>query len=213
MIVIERMILGIAYTNTYLVWDSRTGSGVVIDPAWDGERIYRKAEDLGINLEQIWITHAHFDHFAGIGGVLANLPSQVDVVLHAQDLPLWEAKGGAPLFGVELPDNLPKPTKLVNHGDTLVIGDIPFEVRHTPGHTQGHVVYYSPITEMVFCGDVIFQGSIGRTDLPGGDYQTLINSINSNILDLPDDARLYPGHGEITNVGAERASNPFLIGW
>jgi len=118
-------------------------------------------------------------------------------------------QGGAPLFGMKI-DPGPEPTVDLQHGQLLNLGEFQFEVRHTPGHTPGHVVFYCSQEAVVFCGDVIFQGSIGRTDLPGGDFSTLMNSINSEILALPDETRLLTGHGPETSVGIERQYNPFL---
>ena len=104
----------------------------------------------------------------------------------------------------------PEPTIDLSHGQILRLGKAEIEVRHTPGHTRGHVVFYCPGEKVVFCGDLIFQGSIGRTDLPGGDYDSLVDSVRRNILNLPDDTRLLPGHGPATTVGNERHYNPYL---
>jgi glyoxylase-like metal-dependent hydrolase (beta-lactamase superfamily II) len=126
-----------------------------------------------------------------------------------QDYPL--ARAGFPsLFGLDF-DPGPEPTIDLVHGMVLHLGSQQLEVRHTPGHTPGHVILYCAAEHLAFCGDVIFQGSIGRTDLPGGSYETLIESIRSQILSLPDETRLYCGHGPSTTVGDERAANPFLV--
>lgn len=114
-------------------------------------------------------------------------------------------------FGMRI-DPGPEPTIDLQHGQTLHLGKFEFSVRHAPGHTRGHVVFYCASERVLFCGDVIFQGSIGRTDLPGGDYETLMRSIQREVLTLPDDTRLLTGHGPQTKVGIERSYNPFLVG-
>lgn len=201
--------LGPVVTNAYLVADTNTQEAVVIDPAWDGKIIVDEAERRDWRITNIWLTHAHFDHLGGSAGVADNVDPPPPVALHAEDYNLWRMQGGAPYFGMRI-DPGPEPTLELDHGQVMHLGEYEFEVRFAPGHTQGHVVFYCAAEKVVFCGDVIFQGSIGRTDLPGGDYQTLIDSISAQILTLPDDVRLLSGHGPETFVGQERAHNPFL---
>lgn len=209
MIEILRMILGPVETNAYLIADVHSKEAVVIDPAWDGSRIVNEAKKRGWSIRQIWLTHAHFDHIGGVSEILTEINPAPLVALHQGDIPLWEMQGGAPLFGLRFEPG-PKPNLLLQHGQTLKLGSYEAEVRHAPGHTPGHVVYYLAEAKLCFCGDVIFQGSIGRTDLPGGDYDLLIKSIQEQVLSLPDDTRLLSGHGEETLVGIERVENPFL---
>jgi glyoxylase-like metal-dependent hydrolase (beta-lactamase superfamily II) len=182
---------------------------VVIDPASDGEVIVAAAQKRRWRIGSIWLTHAHFDHLSGAGEVADRLSPPPLVALHALDYPLWRMEGGAPLFGMHI-DPGPEPTVPLEHGQQLHLGSNLLEVRHTPGHTPGHVVFYCPAAGVAFCGDVIFQMGIGRTDLPGGDYDTLIHSIQTQILNLPDETRLLSGHGPETTVGVERRMNPFL---
>jgi hydroxyacylglutathione hydrolase len=130
--------------------------------------------------------------------------------MHAADIPLWQAHGGAALFGFQHFDPGPQPDLELEHGMQLQLGRHCFEVRHTPGHSPGHVIFVAREAGIVFCGDLIFQGSVGRTDLPGGDWEALLDSIRTEVLVLPDDFLLYSGHGPVTTVGRERASNPFL---
>jgi glyoxylase-like metal-dependent hydrolase (beta-lactamase superfamily II) len=205
-----RFELGMALTNAYLLGDGETGEAVVIDPAWDGDQIAAAAEERGWRIGSIWLSHAHFDHFGGAGGVADAYDVPVPVALHALDQPLWRAHGGASYFGLPGFDPGPEPTIDLEPGMRLKLGRATFEVRFTPGHTPGHVVFVSLELGAVFCGDVIFQGSVGRIDLPGGDWNTLLQSIRDEILTLPDATRLFPGHGPDTTVGAERANNPFL---
>jgi glyoxylase-like metal-dependent hydrolase (beta-lactamase superfamily II) len=202
--------LGPAATNAYLVGDPPTATAVVVDPAWDGALIQSEARRRDWRITQIWLTHAHFDHFGGAGGVSDASPNPIPVALHPADQPLWRLRGGAAAFGFADFDPGPEPTLDLEHGGSLSLGDTRFEVRHTPGHTPGHVIFHDPIGGVVFCGDLIFSGSVGRTDLPGGDTEQLLASIREEILKLPDSTRLFPGHGPATTVGEERHTNPFL---
>jgi len=196
-------------TNAYLVADMESKAAVAIDPAWDGELIAEEIQRRGWRLTNIWLTHAHFDHFGGAGALADRCSPMPPVALHPADHPLWRMQGGAPLFGMHI-DPGPEPTIDLAHGMLLHLGKDLLEVRHSPGHTPGHVIFYCASQKIAFCGDVIFQGSIGRTDLPGGSYETLIESIRQQVLSLPEDTRLFSGHGPVTTVGDERRTNPFL---
>jgi hydroxyacylglutathione hydrolase len=209
MLEIIPLVLGPVATNAYLVGETLSQTAVVVDPAWDGELIVEEAKRRGWKIEQIWLTHAHFDHIGGIAGVVKNTQPAPRIALHPADLPLYSAQGGAALFGMRIAATS-EPTIRLKHGQILSLYEYTFEVRHSPGHTPGHVVFYSAAEKVMFCGDVIFWGSIGRTDLPGGDYETLMRSIQSQILTLPNETRLLSGHGGETTVGAERRYNPFL---
>ncbi len=201
--------LGPAATNAYLAADAETGEAVVIDPAWDGEVILAAAKERGWRITNIWLTHGHFDHLGGCAAVADGCNPPPPVGLHPEDYWWWRNQGGAHLFGLKI-DPGPEPTIELLPGMNLHIGKYVLEVRLAPGHTRGHVMFYAPAKALMFCGDVIFQGSIGRTDLPGGDYATLIESIRTQVLTLPDETRLLPGHGPETTVGLERVYNPFL---
>ncbi len=202
--------LGMALTNTYLIGEPGANHAVVIDPAWQGDHIARVAADRGWRIGSIWLTHAHFDHFAGASGVADANEVPIPVALHQEDQPLWRVMGGAAWFGFKNFDPGPEPTIDLIQGMTLSLGALEFEVRHTPGHSPGHVILVARDIKAVFSGDLIFQGSVGRTDLPGGSWDTLLHSIENEILTLPDEFQLFPGHGPPTTVGAERKSNPFL---
>jgi glyoxylase-like metal-dependent hydrolase (beta-lactamase superfamily II) len=204
--------LGPAMTNAYLVGDLASSMAVAIDPAWSGGKILTAAQEREWEIGAIWLTHAHFDHFGGAAELLQSLGSSIDIALHPEDLPLWEVSGGAPLFGIMDFDKGPEPTIALEHGQDLLLGEHRFVVRHTPGHTPGHVVFHAPDQKVVFCGDLIFQGSVGRTDLPGGSWEILLESIQREILTLPEETVLYPGHGLSTKVADERRQNPFLKG-
>lgn len=201
--------LGPAQTNAYLVADSNSAEAVVIDPAWDGEIILAEARRRGWRIAHLWYTHAHFDHIGGAGAIADALNPLPLVALHPADHVLWRAEGGAPLFGFKI-DPGPEPTIDLHQGQILQLGNTSFEVRFTPGHTLGHCVFYVREAGVCFCGDLIFRDSVGRTDLPGGDWETLLQSIRAQVFSLPDDTRLLCGHGPETTVGREKHSNPFL---
>jgi len=209
---IVSFVLGPVSTNSYLVADTESERAVVIDPAWEGEVVVAEADRHGWSLEAIWLTHAHFDHFGGVAGVVNSSPHPLQVALHPEDMPLWQAQGGASLFGFQGFDPGPKPSIELKDDMRLQLGKRTFEVQHTPGHSQGHVMFLAREDGVAFCGDLIFQGSVGRVDLPGGSGQTLLESIRREILTLPDETRLYTGHGPATTVGAERMTNPFVTG-
>jgi glyoxylase-like metal-dependent hydrolase (beta-lactamase superfamily II) len=210
MIHIKTMQLGPVMTNAYLVADEANLEAAVIDPAWDGDLILAEAEAQGWQIRHIWVTHAHFDHMGGAGAIVDGLDNPPEVALHPKDRLLWRAKGGAPFFGVQF-ESSTQPTKELAHGQILKLGENTVEVRHAPGHTKGHVMFYFKEAGALFSGDVIFQGSVGRTDLPGGSWDVLLNSIQTQVLSLPDEVRIYSGHGPATTVGHERRSNPFVL--
>ncbi len=209
MLGLQTLILGPVSTNSYLIADTDSGEAAVIDPAWDGQLILAEAQKRGWNIRQLWYTHAHFDHFGGAAQIAARLNPAPLVALHPLDLELWKNMGGAPLFGLQIEPG-PEPVILLAHQQILRLGKIEFEVRHTPGHTPGHVVYSCVKESTLFCGDLIFQGSVGRTDLPGGDWEALTRSIMEQVFTLPDETELLSGHGEKTTVGEEKRGNPFV---
>ncbi len=195
--------------NGYLAVCGETGHALAIDPGAAAPALVRTLEERDLKLDSIVLTHAHLDHIEGVPTVLA--AAKVPVYLHPRDKPLYAAAPvQAASFGVTLP-TLPPPDRELNHGDVLEFGTAALEVRHAPGHSPGHVVLYSERDGIAFVADVVFLGSIGRTDLPGGDFRTLMDSIRSQVLSLPDETRLYTGHGPPTTVGHERRGNPFLI--
>ena len=201
--------LGPAVTNAYLVADSETKEAVVIDPAWDGQIILEAARQRSWRIAHLWYTHAHFDHIGGAGAIADALNPLPLVALHPNDHVLWRAGGGGAVFGFDI-DPGPEPTIDFFHGQILRLGSVAFEVRFTPGHTPGHCILYVASEKVCFCGDLIFAGSVGRTDLPGGNWEQLIESIKTQIFTLPDDTRLLSGHGPATTVGEEKRNNPFV---
>ncbi len=206
--------LGPAQTNAYLIADPDTREAAVIDPAWDGQLILAEARKRGWRIGHLWYTHAHFDHIGGASAIADGLNPLPLVALHPADHVLWRAEGGAPLFGLRI-DPGPEPTIDLYPGQALQLGASRFEVRFTPGHTPGHCIFYLPSTDassvgICFCGDLIFRGSVGRTDLPGSDGEALVTSIETQVYTLPDQTRLLPGHGPETTVGYEKNHNPFV---
>jgi len=201
--------LGPAMTNAYLVADPSTGDAAVIDPAWDGKKILAAAQKRGWRIAHLWYTHAHFDHIGGAAEIADALNPLPLVALHPNDHVLWRAGGGGALFGFKI-DPGPEPTIDFTQGQILRLGNAQFEVRFTPGHTPGHCILYCATENVCFCGDLIFAGSVGRTDLPGGDWATLEASIRQQVYTLPETTRLLSGHGPETTVRAEKRSNPFV---
>jgi len=201
--------LGPVFTNAYLVADGGSGEAAVIDPAWDGGTILAEAHKRGWQIRQLWYTHAHFDHIGGAAEIAAGLDTAPLVALHPEDRPLWQVRGGAMLFGFKIEPG-PAPGIALEHGQFLQLGGLEFEVRHTPGHTPGHCIFHCAAAGALFSGDLIFQGSVGRTDLPGGDWQSLVESIREQVFTLPDGIRILSGHGGETSVGVEKRTNPFL---
>jgi hydroxyacylglutathione hydrolase len=192
--------------NGFLVACAGEGVGILVDPGAGVGEMLAAAEAQGLRIELIVLTHAHLDHVDGVPR--AKRETGAPVLLHPDDEPLYRAAPvQAQWFGVHI-DPLPPVDRPLAHGDRIRFGGCELEVRHTPGHAPGHVILVGDGVALV--GDCVFNGSIGRTDLPGGDFQTLMRSIRAEILTLPEETVLYSGHGPETTVGHERVSNPFL---
>ncbi len=209
MLEIVSFTLGPVQTNAYLIADPETKEAAVIDPSWDGQIILADAQARGWRIGHIWYTHAHFDHIGGAAAIADALNPLPLVALHPADHVLWRAGGGGRMFGFRI-DPGPEPSIDFMHGQTLKLGSNTFEVRHVPGHTPGHVILYCTTERVCFCGDLIFARGVGRTDFPGGNWESLVNSIRTQVYTLPDETRLLSGHGPETTVGEEKVSNPFV---
>ena len=182
--------LGPAVTNAYLVADSETKEAVVIDPAWDGQIILEAARQRGWRIAHLWYTHAHFDHIGGAGAIADALNPLPLVALHPNDHVLWRAGGGGAVFGFDI-DPGPEPAIDFYQGQILRLGSVEFEVRFTPGHAPGHCILYVASEKVCFCGDLIFAGSVGRTDLPGGNWEQLVESIKTQVFTMRRDAPAF----------------------
>lgn len=195
-------------TNCYILACTLTNKAAVIDPAWDGQAIMDDINQNGWTVDKILLTHPHFDHVGG----LAELKSLSDAPVygHEEASPLLShAKAAAALWNI----NIDQPSEIdifVKSGDTIDLGFLSIEVHYTPGHSPGHISFYLPGNNILFDGDVLFEGSIGRTDLPGGDFDVLMATIKDKLLTLPDNTMVLSGHGPRTTIGAERQMNPFL---
>jgi glyoxylase-like metal-dependent hydrolase (beta-lactamase superfamily II) len=195
--------------NCTLLWCGQTNKAVIVDPGGEMELLLDLIEKTGVNLEKILLTHGHLDHVGAAGLMAKHLgvpilgPHRDDEFL-LQALPSQSVTFGFP------PIPAFSPAQWLAKGDVIDVGEIRLEVLHCPGHTPGHLVYYAPQDRLAQVGDVLFQGSIGRTDFPRGNYQDLIASIRNILFPLGDDLRFIPGHGPMSTIGAERRSNPFV---
>lgn len=205
--IVKQLSVGMVQANCYLVGCEETHEGVVIDPGDEAERILAEIKAMGLTIKYILNTHAHFDHIMANGPLVK--ATGAPLALHPLDLPLLRNQGGAGFFGLTAPPS-PEPDIQLAAGDKIQFGTHTFEVLFTPGHCPGHVTFYEAEVGVVFDGDVLFAGGIGRTDLPGGDYASLMQSINEQLMVLPDETTVCSGHGPITTIGQERASNPWL---
>jgi glyoxylase-like metal-dependent hydrolase (beta-lactamase superfamily II) len=208
--ILESFPVGALACNCTILGDEDSGEAIVIDPGDEVERIHRRLTENSLQLKQILVTHAHIDH---IGGALRlKRLTGAPILLNENDLPLLASMASqAGWLGVETPETAPPDENLA---DGLMVGlaRYPAQVLHTPGHSRGSVcLYFAPISLLV-AGDTLFAGSIGRTDLPGGNFAQIIESIQNKLMALPDETRVLTGHGPETTIGEERRSNPFLFG-
>jgi hydroxyacylglutathione hydrolase len=205
-VILKMLVVGPIQSNCYILGCERTKQAAVIDPGGDVNTILTTLAKDKLSLVYIINTHGHFDHSGGNKPLKA--ATGAELLIHRADAPmiLHQEQGGA-MWGMEI-QNSPPPSRYIDEGDIITFGDISLKVLHTPGHSPGGI---SLVTDkMVFVGDTLFAGSIGRTDFPGGDYEGLLRNVRTKIFTLGDDVLVYPGHGPETTVGHERQYNPFF---
>jgi glyoxylase-like metal-dependent hydrolase (beta-lactamase superfamily II) len=210
LMILETFPLGPLQCNCTILGDELAGEAIVIDPGDEVERIHRRLTELGLKLKQILITHGHIDH---VGGALKlKRLTGAPILLNEADLPqlkMMDKQAG--WLGIAPPETAP-PDELLTEGLIVGVDAFPATVIHTPGHTQGSVCLHFAPLKLLVAGDTLFAGSIGRTDLPGGNSAQILDSITSRLLSLPDETHVLPGHGPATTISTERRSNPFLRG-
>ena len=195
--------------NCSLIWDTSTMRGALVDAGGEVERLLARVAHHGVTLEKLLVTHGHLDHASGVAELAERLSLPIEGP-HEDDqfwidgLPQAAAQYGFP------PARSFTPTRWLHHGDKLTVGSLQFDVIHCPGHTPGHVVLHQPDAKLAFVGDVLFQGSIGRTDFPRGNHSDLIRSIRERLFPLGDDVQFVPGHGPMSTLGQERRFNPYV---
>ena len=219
--IIEELTVTAFQQHTRIAGCKKTKQAICIDPGDEAERIVETLERFGLNLQTIALTHAHLDHVGGVAA-LKKLKPSAKINLHKSDefmyvglpeQPAWIGIPRAQWAALGMAFEQPPPVdEYWTDGQIYDVGELQFKVLHCPGHTPGHVVLYEPTERKVFVGDVLFAGSIGRTDLPGGSTEQLLDSIKTKLLTLPDDVTVYSGHGPLTTIGEERLMNPFLTG-
>ena len=196
--------------NCSLLWDTETMEGVLVDPGGEADKLMEAAKELGVTIKEIWLTHGHLDHAGGAHDIREALSIPVigphkDDQFWMDDIEKHWAKYGHAGMGKNI-----VPDRYLEDGEVLSLGGVEFGVAHTPGHTPGHVVIYNQDLKIAFVGDVLFRGSIGRTDFPKSNHQQLLDSITSKLWPLGGDMRFVPGHGPMSTFGVERADNPFV---
>jgi len=210
MIEIEGLTVGPFQSNCFIVSCSETQEAMIFDAGDESARILEAVRRLGVRVTAIVNTHAHIDHVSGLSGVVESLG--VPVLMHEADMPIYENVAlHAAMFGLPAPATVPI-DRFLGDGETLEIGNVRGEVLHTPGHSPGgiSILFADESPPRIISGDVLFQGSIGRTDLPGADYGTIMATLRTRYLPLADDTIVYPGHGPETTMGAEKRTNPFV---
>lgn len=203
--ILEQLTVGPLQTNTYIIGDEDTGKAIVVDPGDEPDRIIDLIREKHLSVEQVVCTHAHFDHIGAVGDIRRETGAKI--LLHRNDLETYgTAKDQALIWGCSV-DDLPQPDGFVEEGDEIQAGNLSFRVLHTPGHSPGGICLYGE--QVLLSGDTIFQGSVGRTDFPGGSIEDLKKSFR-RILDLPDETAILSGHGPGTTVGREKKENFFI---
>jgi hydroxyacylglutathione hydrolase len=208
--ILETLTVGPFQENCYVIGDEATGAGAVVDPGDEAARIAFAVEQTGLEIAQILITHAHIDHVGAVAALVDEY--SCPVLMHAEAEPMLnQLPTQAMMMGLRF-GKVPAVDRHIEGDEVLEVGDLRLKALYTPGHAPGHLALYAESESVVFSGDALFAGSVGRTDLFGGDMELLMRSINERLLALPDETRVYPGHGPQTTVGDERRYNPFVQG-
>lgn len=197
--------------NCSILWDTKTKQAAIVDPGGDAPRLQEALKELGVTPVAIWLTHGHLDH-AGGATELAEALSLPIIGPHEADRFLLDALPEQGLRFDILGMKAVKPTRWLQEGDEVSLGGLTFSVQHVPGHTPGHVTFFQKDLRFLLAGDTVFAGSVGRTDFPYGNHETLISGIREKLLPLGDDVQFLPGHGQASTLGEERLNNPFLQG-
>lgn len=210
-IMVRGIVVGVFAENCWVVGNRRTGEAICIDPGDQPEEVLALAKDMGVTIKAIANSHAHIDHILGVRGVQA--ATGASFLLHQGDLELLQNgwQGAASSFGIDESQAPPDPSAFVSNGDEVEVAGLKLQAIATPGHTPGSVSYYAE--GLLFSGDTLFRGSIGRTDLPGGDFDEEMRSITNELLTLPEETIVLPGHMQETTVAFERDHNPFVQDW
>lgn len=195
--------------NTSLIWNTETKEGVFVDPGGETDRLMAAVEQFGVKIVKIWLTHGHLDHAGAAAEIRERTGAPIEGPHRDDQWLLDEIEAQGAKYGIIDGRNV-TPDRYLEEGDTLTLGDMEFGVTHCPGHTPGHVVIYQSEGKLAFVGDVLFRGSIGRTDFPKGNHQQLLDAIVANLWPLGDDMRFVPGHGPMSTFGQERKDNPFV---
>lgn len=208
---VDLLTVGMFASNSYVVSCEKTNEAVIIDAGDEGDRIVEHVKAKNLDVKLLVLTHGHIDHVSAVPEVVEAL--QIPVAMHRDEIPLYERVDyQATLFGLQNPGTVPV-KRLLADGEKIEFGELTARVLHSPGHSPGGILiaFDDPAPPRVFVGDVLFQGSIGRTDLMGASHPQMMKTLKDIILSLPDDMVVYPGHGPDTTIGIERRSNPFLL--
>jgi hydroxyacylglutathione hydrolase len=204
--ILQRMPIGVYAANCYLIACEETKEAIVVDPGGESEEIIKKSDELGVNIKYILLTHAHGDHIGGLKDLKKEIGCPVLIHKDDEDM-LLDAQLNLSAH-MSMDDVMIKPDRLLEDGDVINVGNLQAVIIHTPGHTQGGISI--KVNNIILSGDTLFKGSIGRTDLYGGSFDDIIDSIKNKILVFPDEYEIYPGHGPSTTVGFEKRNNPFV---